>query len=60
MNMPNNTVAVFVEVGAEKLRYLTGWSFAVSAKGERVEVSLDEIYQRANDTLGGEITDASY
>lgn len=34
------------EVGAEKFRYLTGWARAVNARGQTLEVSLDDIYRR--------------
>ncbi len=34
-------VAVMVEAGAEKLRYVTGYALAVNSKGETESVSLD-------------------
>lgn len=40
-------VAVFMECGAEKLRYLTGFAVAVNSKGERREVSIHDIYAKA-------------
>jgi hypothetical protein len=40
-------VAVLLEVGAEKLRYLTGQAIAVNAKGRVVEVCLGDIYRKA-------------
>jgi len=48
-----------MEVGAEASRYLTGWATAVNSKGDRVDVDLDEIYERAK-SLGGDIPDAAY
>jgi hypothetical protein len=59
-HLQEDSVAVLIEVGAEKLRYLTGWATAVNSKGYTVDVDLDEIYERANDNLGDEVTDASY
>lgn len=41
-------VAIFMEVGSEKLRYLTGYAVAVRSDGEILRVSLDDIY---NDVL---------
>jgi hypothetical protein len=52
-------VAVNVEAGAEKLRYVTGYSLAVNSKGEMESVSLDFIYDRAR-RLGQNITRAEY
>lgn len=52
-------VAVLLEVGAEKLRYLTGTAVAVNSRGEQVGLSLDEVYARAAH-LGATITTAHY
>lgn len=52
-------VAVMVEAGAEKLRYVTGYALAVNSKGEMESVSLDLIYERAR-RLGQNITRAEY
>jgi hypothetical protein len=41
-------VAVVQEIGFEKLRYLVGVAVAVNAQGKTVEVSLNDIYTRAN------------
>ncbi|WP_263359911.1 hypothetical protein [Acidicapsa ligni] len=40
-------IAVLMEVGAEKLRYLTGAAFAVNSKGRVVDVTLSDIYRKA-------------
>ena len=40
-------VAILLEVGAEKLRYLTGQAIAVNAKGRVVVVTLSDIYRKA-------------
>lgn len=54
-------VAVLMEVGNEKLRYLTGTAVAVNHKGEQVSVSLDSIYEKAALAFGNDnITLAEY
>ena len=40
-------VVIFQEVGAEKLRYLVGYSVAVNSEGDIIKVSIDDIYQQA-------------
>lgn len=40
-------VAVLLEVGAEKLRYLTGHAIAVNDVGRVVVLSLNDIYRKA-------------
>ena len=52
-------VAVLLEVGAEKLRFLAGHAVAVNSKGQRAEVNLNDIYKLAGE-LGSEVTEASY
>ena len=56
-------VAVLLEVGAEKLRYLTGQAIAVNAEGGMVELTLSDIYRtaaRAYRVPESEITRAEY
>lgn len=54
-------VAVYQEVGYEKMRYLTGYSTAVNSKGETVTVSINDIYRLAQEELGGEnITECEF
>jgi hypothetical protein len=55
-------VAVLIEVGSEKLRYLIGEALAVYHDGRTVGVHLDEIYERAADEFSGNytITEATY
>lgn len=43
-HLAEDEVFIFQEVGAEKLRYLTGWAKAINSAGETVEVSIDDIY----------------
>lgn len=54
-------VAIYQEVGAEKLRYLVGYSVAVNSKGETITVNINDIYKIAQEELGGEdITTCEY
>lgn len=47
LHLADGEVAVLMEVGNEKLRYLTGYAVAVNHKGDIVSVGLDEIYAEA-------------
>lgn len=51
-HLADGEVAVLQEVGAEKLRYLSGWATAVGSDGETVSVSIDDIYALAKAKLG--------
>lgn len=53
-------VAVVMEVGYEKLRYLHGYAVAVHASGETEEVSLRSIYELAEQRWGVTPTLAEY
>jgi hypothetical protein len=54
-------IAVLIEVGSEKLRYLTGIATAVDHSGRTICVALDEIYDRAIDAFGNlTVTEAIY
>ena len=54
-------VAVFMETGAEKLRYLTGYACAVNDKGQYLDVNINDIYQKIADEWGiQEISTAEY
>ena len=63
-HLVDDEVAVFQEVGFEKMRYLAGTSVAVNAKGESQVIQLDDIYDIARKQLGagssGQITTATY
>lgn len=52
-------VAVLMEIGSEKLRYVTGIAVAVNHKGESVRMDLNSIYEAASH-LGPGITRAEY
>ncbi len=58
-HLQDGSVAVFMEVGAEKLRYLTGVAVAINLKGESKVIQLGDIYELAKQ-LGDEVTLAEY
>lgn len=58
-HLVDGQVAVIVGAGAEKLRYVNGWTVAYNNKGESVSINLEEIYDKAK-ALGANITHASY
>ena len=53
----DDEVAVFIEVGGDRFRYLTGFATAINSKGEERFVNLDGIYELAKE-LGSHITNA--
>lgn len=53
-------VAVFMEVGAEKLRYLYGVAIAVHSNGETISVSLTDIMDKCFDQWAIQPTDCTY
>jgi hypothetical protein len=62
-HLPKGQVAVLMEIGAEKLRYLTGIAIAVNHQGRAAVVSLDDIYRKAAHTFRvpeNEISQAAY
>jgi hypothetical protein len=58
-HLADGWVAVFMEVGHEKLRYLFGNAVAVNARGETRQVDLTGIYRLAAH-LGPNLTHATY
>jgi hypothetical protein len=58
-HLADGEVAVLMECGAEKLRYLTGWAIALNNKGEHRRVGLEDIYEQARE-LGPNVTEAEY
>lgn len=59
-HLAEGEVAVLLTIGAEKLRYLTGYAVAVNWKGEIVSVGLDDIYAKAFEAFGIQPTYAEY
>lgn len=53
-------IAVVMEVGNEKMRYLVGYAAAVNATGERIKISLSDIYRRCQETFGIQPTLVEY
>ncbi len=52
-----------MEIGAEKLRYLTGVAIAIDHKGRVIELTLSDIYRKAAQAFRvaeNEITQATY
>jgi len=52
-------IAVLMEAGHEKLRYVCGHAIAVNAKGETVAIHLSDIYDKARH-LGENLTFCEY
>jgi hypothetical protein len=50
--MEDDQVLVIMEAGHEKYRYVNGWAEAYNAKGERVGITLDDIYAKAAEAFG--------
>jgi hypothetical protein len=46
-HLQDDEVAIFMEAGAEKLRYLVGYAEAINNKGEREAISINGIYEIA-------------
>lgn len=46
-HLAEGSVAVLLEAGAEKLRYIHGHAIAIDAEGEREQLFLDDIYEMA-------------
>lgn len=44
-HLVDDEVAIFMECGAEKLRYIVGYAVAVNNQGDMESISLDEIYE---------------
>jgi hypothetical protein len=59
-HLKKGSVAIVMEVGSEKFRYLNGYAVAVNSKGKTVEINLDEIYGRAKRLTSCEITSCEY
>ena len=42
--LTDDTVAIFMQAGAEKERYITGYAFAINSKGQTQQLALNDIY----------------
>lgn len=54
-HLEEDSIAVLMEAGAEKLRYIAGLAFAYNAKGEELVVSLLDIYGLITSTWGTDL-----
>ena len=59
-HLAEGEVAIFMEAGAEKCRYINGWATAVNHTGEYVNISLMDIYKLAKEKFGIKPTLAEY
>ena len=58
--LTEDSVAIFMEAGAEKMRYITGHAVAVNHEGDVVYVNISEIYELAKEKFGITPTLAEY
>lgn len=59
-HMADGQVWVLMSAGAEKLRYVTGWTQAYNSKGEQLSLRLSQIYELAKKEWGIDPTPAEY
>jgi hypothetical protein len=59
-HLADKEVAILMEVGSEKYRYLTGWAMAVNNKKETREISLSKDIMAVAQELGDNVTGATY
>jgi hypothetical protein len=61
-HLVDGEVAVLLEIGNEKLRFLIGTATAIHSSGKRIDLTLGEIYTRARRAFGATavITEANY
>ncbi len=58
--LADGEIAVLIETGAEKLRYITGNAVAIDNQGKRIEIVLSDIYDQAEAVFGRRPPDAAY
>ena len=58
-HLKKGEVAIFMQIGYEKLRYLAGGALAINSEGKAQYVDINEIYEKAK-ILGKNITRAEY
>ena len=59
-HLQEGEVAIFLEAGAEKLRYITGNALAIAWTGEIIEIDLTDIYELVAKKYGIEPCQAAY
>ena len=52
-HLAEGEVAILEEIGTEKLRYLVGYAVAVNHRGEKLAVSIDDIYEKVRAAVRG-------
>ena len=57
--LQDEEVFIWMCNGSEKLRYLTGFAYAINNKGDKKSIDIDDIYDLSKD-LGKNITLAQY
>lgn len=58
-HLADDEVAIFQEIGFEKMRYLTGYALAVNSKNESRQIGICDIYDLAKE-LGANVTPCVY
>lgn len=58
-HLKDDSVAIIIGSGAEKLRYVTGYAYAFNNKGETKSIDLVKIYELA-ESLGSDVQRAEY
>ena len=53
--LKNSEVAVFMETGAEGIRYMVGYAVAVNNKGKTTYIDLQQIYRKAQRLAGRDV-----
>lgn len=59
-HLAEGQVAILMTIGAEKLRYLTGFSVALAWDGRRISVDIADIYDKVEVEFGLQPTVAEY
>ena len=58
--LADGQILVGMVAGAEKLRYVDGYAFAINKQGEMVDIHLNEIYALAEKKFGTAVAPAAY
>jgi hypothetical protein len=59
-HLQKDQVAIIMEVGHEKLRYLVGYALAIHSSGEWEQISIDDIYGMVEERWGISPTTTTY
>ena len=59
-HLAEGQVAIIMTIGAEKLRYLTGYSVALAWDGRRISIDIADIYDKVEVEFGLQPTAAGY